>query len=189
MSGRPAVFLDRDGTLTLESDWVRSPDDLVLLPGAARAVRRVNEAGLAAVLVTNQSAVARGLIDERALSAIHARLAAQLAADGARLDGVYWCPHHPTEGVGELRVACGCRKPAPGLLLRAAAELGLDLARSWIVGDAARDLEAGERAGVRGVLVATGKGTLESGRARPTHYAADVDAATAWVVGRASQGR
>lgn len=189
MSGRRAVFLDRDGTLTLETDWVRSPSELVLLPGAARAVRRLNDAGLAAVLVTNQSAVARGLLDERGLAAIHARLADELSAAGARLDGVYWCPHHPTEGVGAYRVECDCRKPRPGLLRRAAGELGIDLARSWIVGDAARDLEAGARAGVRGVLVATGKGRTESGRARPEHYAADVDGAAAWIVRRASQGR
>ena len=188
-NGRPraprrAVFLDRDGTLTRESDWVLRPDDLELLPGAARAVRRLNEAGVLAVLVTNQSAVARGLLDEPGLAAVHARLDRELERAGARLDGRYHCPHHAQEGVGALRVECECRKPAPGLLLRAARELAIDLARSWIVGDAARDLEAGLRAGVAGVLVATGKGARERAWTPHAHYAADVDAAVAWILAR-----
>jgi D-glycero-D-manno-heptose 1,7-bisphosphate phosphatase len=177
-----AVFLDRDGTLTAESDWVREARDLVLLPGAARAVRRLNEAGWRAVLVTNQSAVARGMISETELAAIHAHLETELAREGARLDAIYACPHHPTEGRGEYRLECECRKPAPGMIARAARELGLDLARSWIVGDAARDLEAGARLGVRGVLVATGKGSAERARATFEHFAPDVEGAVEWIL-------
>lgn len=161
---RAAVFFDRDGTLTVEEDWILRPDELVLLPGAGEAVRAASDAGFATVLVTNQSAVARGRIDQTQLAAIHARLAELLAARGATLDGVYACPHHPTEGVGALRVECECRKPKPGLLLRAARELDLDLARSWIVGDAERDLAAGAACGVRGILVSTGKGASERAR-------------------------
>lgn len=164
---RAAVFFDRDGTLTVEKDWIVRPEELELLPGAAQAVRAASDAGFATVLVTNQSAVARGMIDETQLAAIHARLAEVLARGGARLDAVYTCPHHPTEGVGPLRVDCDCRKPKPGLVLRAAHELDLDLTGSWIVGDAERDVAAGAACGVRGILVATGKGASE--RARIAH--------------------
>lgn len=161
---RPAIFFDRDGTLTVEKDWIVRPDELELLPGAAEAVRAARDAGYATVVVTNQSAVARGMIDEAELAAIHAHLAELLAARGAALDAVYACPHHPTEGVGARKVECECRKPKPGLLLRAARELGLDLARSFIVGDAERDVAAGAACGVRGILVATGKGAAERAR-------------------------
>lgn len=179
---RPAVFFDRDGTLTRESDWVRRPSDLELLPGAAEAVRIVGDAGFATVLVTNQSAIARGLITESDLEHIHAHLAAELAKERAHLDAIYHCPHHPTEGVSELTCVCECRKPRPSLLARAARELGLDLSRSWIIGDAERDLLAGQALGVRGILVSTGKGTSERARMSslgrtPDHVASDVVAA------------
>ncbi|MBI5363506.1 MAG: HAD family hydrolase [Planctomycetes bacterium] len=189
----PAVFLDRDGTLTVESEWVRSGQDLVLVPGAAEAILHLARAGFAVVLVTNQSAVARGIVTEAELAGIHAHFAALLAERGARLDAVYHCPHHPTEGVGAWKIECACRKPAPGMLLDAARDLGLDLARSWIVGDALRDLEAGWSAGARAVLVATGKGTREhaaalaKGRA-PDAFVPDVLAAARWIVEH-TQGR
>jgi D-glycero-D-manno-heptose 1,7-bisphosphate phosphatase len=156
---RAAVFLDRDGTLVDELGFLTRAADLRLLPGAAAGVRALNQAGLAVVLVTNQSGIARGLLSEADLAAIHARLARELAGAGAHLDALYHCPHHPQQGQPPLRRACSCRKPEPGLLFAAAREHGLDLARSWVVGDGARDLEAGRRAGVPGrVLVLTGKG-------------------------------
>jgi D-glycero-D-manno-heptose 1,7-bisphosphate phosphatase len=158
---RPAVFLDRDGTLTVETDWIVRPDLVTLLPRAAEAVARLERAGFTTVIVTNQSAVARGMIDEAMLATIHARLRSLLAAGGARLDAIYHCPHHPTEGVGLYRTECECRKPKPGLLARAAADLNLDLARSWMIGDAERDVVAAEVLGVRPILVATGKGREE----------------------------
>lgn len=183
---RPAIFLDRDGTLTVEGEWITKREALVLVPGAAEALRLLARAGFALVMVTNQSAVARGLIDEAELAHIHAHLADLLAAKGARLDATYYCPHHPTEGLGAWRRDCDCRKPKPGLVLRAARELELDLARSWMIGDAARDIEAGWNAGVRGVLVATGKGTGDRVRMRaaraPDHFAPDVLAAARWIV-------
>jgi D-glycero-D-manno-heptose 1,7-bisphosphate phosphatase len=184
---RPAVFFDRDGTLTVESDWVRCAQEIVLVPGAAEAIARVRRAGYAAVVVTNQSAVARGLISESELAAIHAELAARLERSGARLDGVFACPHHPTEGLGEYKRDCDCRKPKSGLLVRASRELDLDLDRSWIVGDAERDLLAGVRLGVRGVLVGTGKGAAErerliADRAAPAYFAADVRAAAELIL-------
>lgn len=192
---RPAVFVDRDGTLTREGEWIRNPEALELVPGAGEAVRALHQGGFLVVLYSNQSAVARGMIDERELARIHAGLQALLAQDGDRLDALYSCPHHPTEGVGRYRRVCECRKPKPGLILRARAELGLDLARSWCIGDMERDLAAGAAAGVRGILVATGKGATErarmltEGRA-PDVYVADITAAARHVLAeqRASRG-
>lgn len=156
---RPAVFLDRDGTLITALGYLADPAELELVPGAGAALARLGAAGFARVLVTNQSGIARGLLDEAALAAVHARLAEALAREGGALELVLSCPHHPEIGVPPYRLACGCRKPEPGLILEAARRLDLDLARSWVVGDAARDLEAGRRAGVPGlVLVRTGKG-------------------------------
>jgi D-glycero-D-manno-heptose 1,7-bisphosphate phosphatase len=189
---RPAVFFDRDGTLTVENDWVRSPRDLVLLDGALDAVRDLEHAGYAVVLITNQSAVARGMISEEQLVAIHADLASRFERAGARLDGIYSCPHHPSEGRAPYRRECDCRKPKSGLIERAARELDLDVARSWIVGDAERDLLAGARLGIRGVLVGTGKGMSErermiAGSAPPEHFAADARSAAALILA-ADQG-
>jgi len=183
-----AVFLDRDGTLVDELGFLARADDLRLLPRAAEAVRRINAAGLLAIVVTNQSGIARGLFGERELAAVHARLAAELALGAARLDDVLHCPHHPSEGVAPLRVRCDCRKPAPGLLHEAARRHGLELAGCWMIGDSLRDLECGARAGLAGsVLVRTGKGQDElaalaaSERAR-TLVAADVLAAVELVL-------
>jgi D-glycero-D-manno-heptose 1,7-bisphosphate phosphatase len=192
---RPAIFLDRDGTLTVESEWVRRGQDLVLVPGAAEGVRALRAAGYFVALVTNQSAVARGIVTEDELAAIHAHLQELLAEHGTRLDALHHCPHHPTEGVGPWRRACDCRKPEPGLLLAAARAHGLDLARSWTIGDAERDLEAGRRAGTRTVLVATGKGEREHAAALaagrpPDHFARDLGAAARWIAAQpVPQGR
>ena len=194
--GQRAVLLDRDGTLTVEGEWLTRRQDLVLVPGAAAALARLSAAGWKLVLVTNQSAVARGLITPAQLEEIHAELQERVAAGGkrvagrgARLDAIYSCPHHPTEGVGAYKVECECRKPKPGLVLQAARELGLDLPRCWMIGDAARDLEAGWAAGVPGILVATGKGRaeivrlLERGRG-PEAFVADLPAAAEWILSR-----
>ena len=191
-SARPAVFLDRDGTLTAEADWVTTKADLALLPSAPAAVALLSRAGFAVVVATNQSAVARGLVTEAKLAEIHEHMVHELARQGGRIDGVYYCPHHPTEGAAPYRRECECRKPKPGMIVAAARDLGLDLARSWVVGDAGRDLLAGAAVGVPGVLVATGKGeaeferlTLE--RQAPSSFESDVLAAARAVVSR--QGR
>ena len=170
MSARPAraVFLDRDGTLVDELGFLTRAEDLRLLPGAAEGVRAFNEAGWKVVVVTNQSGIARGLLDERTLAAIHARLTAELERAGARLDAILHCPHHPEEGAPPLRRRCECRKPAPGLLQEAARRFSLDLAACWTIGDSLRDLEAGRRAALAGgVLVLTGKGLDERARLAP----------------------
>lgn len=159
---RPTVFLDRDGTLNREAGFVTRAADLDVLPGARGALQRLHDAGYRLVVVTNQSGIARGLLDEHDLAEIHERLRELLAREGARLDAILHCPHHPDEGEPPLRCACACRKPAPGLLLEAARRFELDLGSSWIVGDGLRDLEAGARAGLAGaVLVLTGKGRAE----------------------------
>lgn len=150
---RRAVFIDRDGTLNVEVNYLHRIEDLVLVPGAAVAIRALNQAGYQTIVVTNQAGIARGYYDEGALHHLHAHLAEVLAAADARLDAIYFCPHHP-----DFSGPCACRKPAPGMLLRAAAERQLDLDQSWLIGDTAGDLGAGQAAGCRTVLVRTGYG-------------------------------
>jgi D-glycero-D-manno-heptose 1,7-bisphosphate phosphatase len=155
---REAVFLDRDGTLIEEVNYLSAPEQVRLISGAADAVRRLNDAGLLVVVVTNQAGVARGYFPESRVAEVHAHLSALLAECGAKIDAYFYCPHHPTEGIGAYRVACECRKPRPGLLLTAARELGIDLSRSWMIGDKLCDASAGEAAGCRTLLVRTGHG-------------------------------
>ena len=187
---RPAVFLDRDGTLTEEVGYVNHPRRLRLLPRSARAIRRLNEAGVAAIVVTNQAGVARGYFSEEVLQAVNAALVAQLKDEGAHLDAIYVCPHHPTEGEPPYRLDCDCRKPKPGLLHRAAADHGLDLTRSTLVGDRPSDLVAARAVGAAAVLVLTGYGLgeWEYRRARfplePDHVAPDLLDAVEWVLAR-----
>jgi D-glycero-D-manno-heptose 1,7-bisphosphate phosphatase len=154
--GRKALFIDRDGTLVHPRHYPRRPEELLLYDGVGAALAPLQRAGLLVVVITNQSGLARGLFDLKALDRMHAHLAAELARDGVRLDAVYHCPHHPEGVIPELAVACDCRKPAPGMLLRAAAEHEIDLGRSWFVGDILDDVEAGNRAGCRTVLVDIG---------------------------------
>jgi D-glycero-D-manno-heptose 1,7-bisphosphate phosphatase len=190
---RPAVFIDRDGTLTDEVGYVNHPRRLRLLPRSAEAVRRLNAAGVAAVVVTNQAGIARGYFSEDVLHATTAELLAQLEAAGARLDGVYVCTHHPSEGEPPYRAACECRKPAPGLLTRAAAELDLDLTASTMVGDKASDLVPARAVGARAVLVRTGygQGEWEYRRAQftvaPDHVASDLLDAVEWALAAQAQ--
>ena len=155
---QPAVFLDRDGTISEEMGYIEDPAKYRLLPGAARAIKRLNDMGLPAVLITNQSGPARGLYGEEVVRAVLAEMERQLAREGARLKAVYYCPHLPEGTVPAYAVACDCRKPRPGLFWRAARELSLDLARSYMVGDKPCDIEAARNAGCRSVLVLTGYG-------------------------------
>ena len=162
MSGaRRAVFMDRDGTISEEVGYVNHPSRYKVFPFAAEAVRALNEAGWLAVLVTNQAGVARGYFKEELVAEVHKVLVSELERDGARLDAIYYCPHHPTVGEPPYRFDCDCRKPRPGLLLRAARELDLDLSRSWMVGDRYSDTELARRAGARSAFVLTGYGRGE----------------------------
>jgi D-glycero-D-manno-heptose 1,7-bisphosphate phosphatase len=146
-----AAFLDRDGVLNVDHGYVHRLDRLDLVPGAAEAVRLVNAAGLLAIVVTNQSGVARGLYGEADVERFNAALARRLAAAGARIDAFYYCPHHPEGTVARYALRCDCRKPMPGLLERAARDFAIDRAGSFLIGDGARDLEAAAAFGIRGV--------------------------------------
>jgi len=162
---RPAIFLDRDGTLNEEVDFLSDPEELVLIPGAAAAVARFNEIGVPVVVVTNQSGIGRGKYSWQDFAAVMDRMESLLALENARIDAVYASPHHEN-AQGEYAVADHPdRKPNPGMLLRAAAEHGLDLSRSWMVGDKDIDLEAGRRAGCKVALVRTGYGSKVDGSA------------------------
>lgn len=176
----PAVLIDRDGTLIEEVSYLSHPDQVRLFPGAAAALSRIQSAGFRVAVVTNQSAVARGMIDESRLAEIHREMEAQLAHEGVTLDGIFTCPHLPDASVERYRLDCNCRKPRPGLLLEAARTLDLDLSRSWMIGDRIRDLEAGRAAGCRCALVMTGYGAEElglTGSCPPDLVAADLASA------------
>lgn len=148
---RPVVFLDRDGTINEEKIYLSDPADCRLIPGAATAIKRLNQAGCAVVVVTNQSGLARGYFSWETLDAIHRRLEQDLAGEGAYLDGIYVCPHHPADG-------CLCRKPSPYLFKLAGQELGLDLDQSVFIGDKISDLQPGYQLGRPTALVLTGHG-------------------------------
>jgi D-glycero-D-manno-heptose 1,7-bisphosphate phosphatase len=158
---KPAVLMDRDGTLAHEVGYINHLSRFKLHPFAVEAVRVVNRAGFLAVVVTNQAGVARGYFPESLIGEVHAVVQAAMESGGARLDGIYYCPHHPSAGEPPYRQDCDCRKPRPGLALRAAAELAIDLSRSWVVGDRPGDLELAWNVGARGALVKTGYGLGE----------------------------
>ncbi|HXG24875.1 MAG TPA: D-glycero-beta-D-manno-heptose 1,7-bisphosphate 7-phosphatase [Chthonomonadales bacterium] len=176
-----AVFLDRDGVLNHDSpDFIQTPEELHVLPGAPEAVARFVRAGFLAIVVTNQSGISRGLLSEESLAAIHAKLRAIFAAAGGGLAAIYYCPHLPGEG-------CACRKPAPGMLLQAAKEHQIDLSQSWLVGDKPEDIACGAAAGCRTILVLTGQTRRYNPMrfpAAPTHICEDLSAAADFILGR-----
>ena len=157
---RPAVFLDRDGTINEEASYVTRPEQLKLIPGAAAAIRLLREAGYRVVVTTNQPVVARGDCTSAELKHIHDRMEMELSLEGAFLDGIYACPHHPDKGFAgerpELKFDCQCRKPGDGLLRQAVRELNLDLPTSWLIGDSTSDVQTAYNCGVRSVLLRTG---------------------------------
>jgi D-glycero-D-manno-heptose 1,7-bisphosphate phosphatase len=180
-----AAFIDRDGVINAELDYVHRIEDFHLLPGVIDGLRLLRQHGFELVVVTNQAGIGRGMYTEADYRALTVHMKALLAAEAAPLAGVYHCPHHPTAGIGAWRVDCDCRKPRPGMLLQAARELGLDMARSVIVGDKHSDLEAGRTAGVAAcVLVESGHAPSAKARAMADHTAADLAAAARWIVSR-----
>lgn len=184
---RRAVFLDRDGTMLEEGNYVDRLDRLIFFPYTIDAIRMLNDEDLAVVVVTNQSGVARGMYPESFVAAAHHYIDERLRAGGARVDGYYYCPHHPEGSVAELRQDCECRKPRPGQLLQAAKDLDLDLPQSFIVGDRWKDIEAGKAVGARAVLVRTGYGR-EAEHAKPADDTLVVDnliQAVAWILRQA----
>lgn len=172
----PAIFLDRDGTLNKEIGYLSRVEDLVLLPGVPKAIRALNERALPAIVITNQSGIGRGYYTEAAMQRVHDALAVRLAREGCHLDGFYHCPHHPDAG-------CDCRKPAPGMLIRAARERNIDLAASFVVGDKITDLQAGQRVGCRTVLILTGYGAEQQNTDFPVDFVADdLLQAVQWII-------
>ncbi len=183
----PAVFLDRDGTLIEEAGYLDSLDRIAPFPWTADALRLLARGGFRLVVITNQGGIARGLFDEPFVRQAHDALQARLVRAGAGIDGYYFCPHHPGGEVPALAIACDCRKPEPGLVRAAATDLGIDLARSWMIGDRWADVALAARAGLAGgILVRTGYG--RSAEARPVSgvtaslVAEDLMEATAWLL-------
>jgi D-glycero-D-manno-heptose 1,7-bisphosphate phosphatase len=187
MSARPAVFLDRDGTMIHEAGYLSRIDDLRWFPWTVDAVRLLNRAGFFVFVVTNQGGVGLGLYPEATVHAIHDAMTSTLERGGARVDGWFYCPHHPEARIDALRIDCDCRKPKPGLVRQAAAAFDVDLPRSFVIGDKRSDVDLARGVGANGVLVRTGYGDdvvqahagVVPGAA---HVAADLMAATAWLL-------
>lgn len=178
-----AVFIDRDGTISRDVPYCSRPEDFELLPGAGEGVRHLNESGFKVIVITNQSGIARGYFTEETLAKIHEKMSKDLEKAGARLDAIYYCPHHPEEG-------CECRKPKPTLLLQAASDLAIDLGQSYVIGDREMDMEMGRRGGCRASLLVweggeeAGHGRLED---RPTF--GSVLEAVRWLIRHEEQER
>lgn len=178
-----AVFLDRDGTINEEVKYLSRLEQLDLFPFTFEAIRMINESGMKAVVITNQSGVARGFFKETFLDTVHARINELLGEKGAHIDRFYYCPHHPIYGNGPYKVDCDCRKPKPGLIMKAMEDLQIDLSRSYIIGDMIKDLQAGHNAGVKkAILVKTGYGedVVEAGIA--TYVADNILDAVKWIM-------
>jgi len=186
-----AIFLDRDGTLIRDVGYLYRQDQVEILPRVAEAIRLLRGQGFLLVVVTNQSAVARGRLTEEELGRIHDALNARLAQDGAQLDGIYYCPHDPTEGVGPYHAECDCRKPNTGMIVRATSDLGLDPSSSYVVGDKTSDMELADRIGAKGVRIAS-QLVAGSDLAAPKYpVVTDLWQAAEWIVGdfQQSSGR
>ncbi len=184
---RPAIFLDRDGTINQDVGYLNHPDQLELIPGAARALKILNSAGFPIVIITNQAGVAKGLIAEEQLPAIKEAFFEILEKQGLKVDGYYYCPHHPGGSVEKYAQKCECRKPAPGLLLKASRDLNIDLKRSYVVGDKASDVQLAHNVGATGIMVLTGHGredlrTYPEDYALPHHTCKDLYEAVQWIL-------
>jgi len=184
---RRAVFLDRDGNINRDVGYPGSYDLIEIYPYSFEAVRRLNQAGLLAVIVTNQSGVGRGLIEESRLRDIHARMQEAFRLHEAHFDGIYYCPHHVSSRNPAYGRDCDCRKPQPAMGLRAAADLGFDTSASFMVGDKVEDIQFGLNLGARPILVLTGYGReslpkLEAQGIEPAHVAQDLLDAVDWIL-------
>ena len=179
-----AIFLDRDGTINEEVGYLSSLAQLMLYPQAARAIKMINVSGMKSIVVTNQSGVARGYFTAALVADVHMKIQSLLASHQAHLDAFYYCPHHP-EGQGIYRQECNCRKPEPGMLLTAAQDMGIDLGRSYLIGDTRKDMQAGLKAGAKAVLVRTGYGReaeAECSDIGLNYVADDILAAVIWIM-------
>ncbi|HEY9159797.1 MAG TPA: HAD family hydrolase [Desulfomonilia bacterium] len=174
---KTGVFLDRDDTIIKDVPYLKDPDMIMLLPGASRAVRLLNDNAIFAIIITNQSGIARGLLNEADLEAVHKRLRKMLADDSARIDAIYSCPHHPDGVIERYAVRCRCRKPETGLLEDAARDFSLNLSRCYFIGDKQSDIEAIHRVGGKGILVGHSTETISA-----EYHAKDILDAAEWVI-------
>ena len=158
---RIGIFLDRDGTINEEVEYLSSPNDLRLINGSADAIRLANQLGLLVCVITNQSGIARGILTEQQLDAIHDALRSMLAKHNAHVDAIYYCPHHPTLGDQAYRRDCDCRKPGTGMVTQAVQEFGIDTSRSFVIGDRMIDMQLGNTIRATSILVKTGYGATE----------------------------
>ncbi len=188
-----AVFLDRDGTINEEVGYLTDLSKLRLIPGAGAAITRLNHAGYKVILVTNQSGVARGYFPESLVLEAHKRLTHMLEREGAVLDGIYYCPHHPTAGNTGYTIVCDCRKPGTGLVDRAVKDFDIDINHSFLVGDKWSDVELAQRAGVHSILVMSGFSPDDPGNKRPEHVedpdftARTIAEAVDWIMRRGAE--
>lgn len=192
--GQRAVLLDRDGTLNEEVGYVNHLERFLLLPQVGQAIRLLNKHGFKAVVITNQSGVARGYFPESLIHQVHQKMQDLLKKEGARVDGIYYCPHHPDIGIPPYRQKCRCRKPATGLVEDAVEELNIDCLRSYVIGDRGVDIEFAARIGAKGILVLTGYGKGEweyfgnQWKVKPDHVATDLYEAVQWILQREGIG-
>ncbi len=189
---KSAVFLDRDGTINVDTGYPSDYGQIEIYPRSYEAVRRLNSAGLPVIVLTNQSGIGRGLLTEENLRLIHENMRASFQQENARLDAFYYCPHYELSTIPHYRLDCDCRKPNPGLALRAAADFGLDLARSYIVGDKVEDIVLGLNIKASPVLVLTGYGRESLAKlgaigVEPAHVAEDILGAAVWILAREKQ--
>jgi D,D-heptose 1,7-bisphosphate phosphatase len=191
MKKNAAVFLDRDGTINEEVGYLDSIDKLNLFAYTSEAIRLINESGMKAVVMTNQSGVAKGYFTEEFVRTVHERIQEMLRERGAFIDAFYYCPHHQTEGVGVYLQSCACRKPEAGMLVQASKDLDIDLRRSYTVGDMLKDIQVAHTVGAKGILVKTGYGlnTIEkdltsdsSEICQPSYIAEDILDAVKWII-------
>lgn len=186
MIKKPAVFLDRDGTLIEEIGYICNPDDIKLIEGTAEAVKKINDNGYLAIVVTNQSGVARGYFDEECVHRLNNALAKLLKEQNAYFDGVYYCAHHPKGTVKKYSIECNCRKPKPGLINQALKDFEeIDISKSYVIGDKLIDVELAHNSGCKGILVKTGYGadmSKDSSKTTPDFIANNVNDAVEWIL-------
>ena len=195
-NGRVAVFFDRDGTIIKEVGYLSRLEDMELLPGAGKAIRFLNQKGIMTIVVTNQSGVARGLFSEDLVRKVHAQLQKALQQEGAFLNRLYYCPHHPEHGDEKYRKDCFCRKPNIGMLQKAARDMNIDLGRSYLIGDTMKDVETAGNGGMKGIIVLSGYGKEEvkkiesrNPKKNPVYVASDLLMAVQWVTKDIEKGK
>jgi len=183
-----AVFLDRDGTIIEDTDYISSPAQIKFIPGAVEAVNKLKQAGYKIIIISNQSGVARGILSEDMLQTIDKVIHRAILSGGGQVDGSYYCPHHPEHGVYPYKQACECRKPHTGMIKKAVREHDIDLSKSFLVGDHATDIETARRAGLRSAFVLTGHGKEEKDnlKSQPDHFADNLLEAAKWILGQRS---